>query len=164
MFARHLVGMATAWLVVLAETVAGYLGLLSYALVTDADPGGPLAGPLLVLIAAVLGLVLLPLLFLPAVAVAEAAGRRRGVVATSALAGAAAIVLAVGYAVAASVATDVPAARIPVATDVPAARIPVVAGFAALAVLPPTVAYALAARGVGRLRSRLGWARRAVAR
>ncbi|PGH41147.1 hypothetical protein COO58_28040 [Micromonospora sp. WMMA1996] len=145
--------MATAWLVVLAETVAGYLGLLSYALVTDADPGGPLAGPLLVLIAAVLGLVLLPLLFLPAVAVAEAAGRCRGVVATSALAGAAAIVLAVGYVVAASV-----------ATDVPAARIPVVAGFAALAVLPPTVAYALAARGVGRLRSRLGWARRAVAR
>ncbi|MEU1964319.1 hypothetical protein ABZ541_04605 [Micromonospora sediminicola] len=153
MIFRHLVGMATAWLVVVAETVAGYLGLLSYALVTDADPGGPLAGPLLVLIAAVLGLALLPLLFLPAVAVAEAAGRRRGVVATSALAGAAAIVLAVGYAVAASV-----------ATDVPAARIPVVAGLAALAVLPPTAAYALAARGVGRLRSRLGWVRRAVAR
>ncbi|MFI7215477.1 hypothetical protein [Micromonospora maritima] len=153
MFVRHLVGMATAWLVVVAEAVVGYLGLLAYALVTDADPGGPLAGPLLVLIAAVVGLALLPLLFLPAVAVGEVAGRSRGVVATSALAGAAAIVLAVGYALATAV-----------ATDVPAARVPVVAGLVALAVLPPTAAYALAARGVGRLRGRVGWGRRAVAR
>ncbi|MEE3917724.1 hypothetical protein V2I01_00215 [Micromonospora sp. BRA006-A] len=53
--ARHLAGAVAAWLVVVAEAVAGYLGLLAYALVTGADPGGPLAGPLLVLIAALLG-------------------------------------------------------------------------------------------------------------
>ncbi|GAA3768253.1 hypothetical protein [Micromonospora maritima] len=153
MFVRHLVGMAAAWLVVVAEAVVGYLGLLAYALVTDADPGGPLAGPLLVLIAAAVGLALLPLLFLPAVAVGEVAGRSRGAVATSALAGVAAIVLSVGYAFATAV-----------ATDVPAARVPVVAGLVALVVLPPTAAYALAARGVGRLRDRVGWGRRAVAR
>ncbi|MDX5460696.1 MULTISPECIES: hypothetical protein [Micromonospora] len=74
--ARHLVGAAAAWLVVVAEAVAGYLGLLAYALVTGADPGGPLAGPLLVLIAALLGVAALPPLFAPAVALGEAAGRR----------------------------------------------------------------------------------------
>ncbi|WP_431876163.1 hypothetical protein [Micromonospora marina] len=135
--ARHLAGAAAAWLVVVAEAVVGYLGLLAYALVTGADPGGPLAGPLLVLIAALLGVAALPLLFAPAVALGEAAGRRRPGPAL-AFAGLVAVVLATGYAVA-----------VAVATDVPGARVPLVAGIAALLVLPPTVAYASTARGVG---------------
>ncbi|MFC0097932.1 hypothetical protein ACFFKH_10355 [Micromonospora marina] len=35
------------------------------------------------------------------------------------------------------------------ATDVPGTRVPLVSGIAALLVLPPTVAYASTARGVG---------------
>ncbi|MEH0826764.1 MULTISPECIES: hypothetical protein [Micromonospora] len=136
--ARHLAGATAAWLVVVAEAVVGYLGLLAYALVTGADPGGPLAGPLLVLIAALLGVAALPLLFAPAVALGEAAGRRRTGPAL-AFAGLVAVVLAAGYAAAAAV-----------ATDVPGTRVPLVAGIAALLVLPPTAAYALTAGGVGR--------------
>ncbi|MET7471769.1 hypothetical protein ACFYON_01615 [Micromonospora sp. NPDC005686] len=143
--ARHLAGAAAAWLVVVAEAVVGYLGLLAYALVTGADPGGPLAGPLLVLIAALLGVAGLPLLFAPAVALGEAAGRRRfgrGL----AYAGLVAVVLAAGYATA-----------VAVATDVPGARVPLVAGIGALLALPPTAAYALSAGGVG-------WAARLIGR
>ncbi|MBU8855907.1 MULTISPECIES: hypothetical protein [unclassified Micromonospora] len=135
--ARHLAGAAAAWLVVVAEAVLGYLGLLAYALVTGADPGGPLAGPLLVLIAALLGVAALPLLFAPAVALGEAAGRGRPGPAL-AFAGLVAVVLVTGY-----------AAAVAVATDVPGTRLPLVAGTAALLVLPPTVAYAFTARGVG---------------
>ncbi|MEU8072141.1 hypothetical protein AB0B20_20545 [Micromonospora sp. NPDC049151] len=136
--ARHLAGAAAAWLAVVAEAVLGYLGLLAYALVTGADPGGPLAGPLLVLIAALLGVAGLPLLFAPAVALGEAAGRRR-VGPALAYAGLVAVVLAAGYTTA-----------IAVATDVPGARVPLVTGIGALLALPPTAAYALTAGGVGR--------------
>ncbi|MEU7714317.1 hypothetical protein AB0B03_20470 [Micromonospora chalcea] len=135
--ARHLAGATAAWLVVVAEAVVGYLGLLAYALVTGADPGGPLAGPLLVLIAALLGVAALPLLFAPAVALGEAAGRRRAAPAL-AYAGLVAVVLAAGY-----------AAAVAVATDVPGARVPLVAGISALLALAPTAAYAITARGVG---------------
>lgn len=135
--ARHLAGAAAAWLVVVAEAVVGYLGLLAYALVTGADPGGPLAGPLLVLIVALLGVVALPLLFAPAVVLGEAAGRRRAAPAL-AYAGLLAVVLAAGY-----------AAAVAVAGDVPGTRVPLVAGISALLALAPTAAYALTARGVG---------------
>ncbi|MFJ1536948.1 hypothetical protein ACIODS_00235 [Micromonospora chalcea] len=135
--ARHLAGAAAAWLVVVAQAVVGYLGLLAYALATGADPGGPLAGPLLVLIVALLGVAALPLLFAPSVALGEAAGRRRAAPAL-AYAGLVAVVLAAGY-----------AAAVAVATDVPGTRVPLVAGVSALLALPPTVAYALTARGVG---------------
>ncbi|MCZ7476327.1 hypothetical protein [Micromonospora sp. WMMC273] len=149
--ARHLAGAVAAWLVVVAEAVAGYLGLLAYALVTGADPGGPLAGPLLVLIAALLGVAALPLLFAPAVALGAAAGRRRAGPAL-AYAGLVAVVLAAGYTAATAV-----------ATDVPGPRVPLVAGIAALLALPPTAAYALTARGVG-WTARLIRARAATAR
>ncbi|MBB5114974.1 hypothetical protein [Micromonospora echinospora] len=135
--ARHLAGATAAWFVVVAEAVVGYLGLLAYALVTGADPGGPLAGPLLVLIAALLGVAALPLLFAPAVALGEAASRRRAAPAL-AYAGLVAVVLAAGY-----------AAAVAVATDVPGTWVPLVAGISALLALAPTAAYALTARGVG---------------
>ncbi|MEU8332087.1 hypothetical protein [Micromonospora sp. NPDC048839] len=136
--ARHLAGMAVAWLVLVAEAVVGYLGLLAYAVATGSDVGGPLAGPVLVVIAAVLGVALLPLLFLPAVAVGEAAGRRRGTGRVVAVAAPVAVVLAATYAVAGAV-----------ATQVPAEYVPLVAAIAALVVLAPVVSYALTARGVG---------------
>ncbi|MFU8875040.1 hypothetical protein [Micromonospora sp. SL4-19] len=142
--ARHLAGMAAAWLVVVAEAVVGYLGLLAFALATESDPGGPLAGPVLVLVAAMYGVALQPLLFLPAVAVAEATGRQRGAGRVLALAAAIAGVLAAGYAVAAAV-----------ATDVSAGHLPLVAGIAVLLVLPPVLVYALTARGVGWMARRL---------
>ncbi|MCZ7428532.1 hypothetical protein O7607_22565 [Micromonospora sp. WMMA1949] len=135
--ARHLAGAVAAWLVVVAEAVAGYLGLLAYALVTGADPGGPLAGPLVVLIVGLLGVAALPLLFAPAVALGEVVGQRRAAPAL-AYAGLVAVVLAAGY-----------TAAVAVATDVPGDLVPLVAGISALLALAPTAAYALTARGVG---------------
>jgi hypothetical protein len=74
--ARYVIGAGIAWAVFTVQGLLVYLGLLAYALVADVGTGGPLAGPLLVLVAAVLGAVLVPLLFLPSVALGEAAGRR----------------------------------------------------------------------------------------
>ncbi|MFG1837460.1 hypothetical protein ACGFH8_03380 [Micromonospora sp. NPDC049175] len=136
--ARHLAGMVVAWLVFVAEAIVGYLGLLAYAVATGSDLGGPLAGLLLVLIAAVLGVALVPLLFLPAVAVAEAAGRRPGTGRVVAVAAPVAVVLAAAYAVVGAI-----------VTRVPAEYVPLVAVIAALIVLAPVVLYALTARGVG---------------
>ncbi|SBT43912.1 hypothetical protein [Micromonospora auratinigra] len=144
---RHLVGMAVAWSVVVAEAVVGYLALLGYAVATDSDPGGMFAGPVLVLVAAMYGVLLQPLLFLPAVVVAETAGRRRGTGRVLAVTAAVAATLAVGYAIAGSV-----------ASDAPAGEAAAVAAIAALLVLPPALAYAVAARGVRWTARR--WARR----
>jgi hypothetical protein len=74
--ARHVIGAGIAWAVFTVQSGVIYLGLLAYALIADADTGGPLAGPLLILIAAVVGAGLVPLLFVPSVALGEAAGRR----------------------------------------------------------------------------------------
>jgi hypothetical protein len=145
--------MAFAWLVGLLEALVAYLGLVAYALAAGADPGGPLAGPLLVLLAALLGAALVPLLYLPAVAAAEALGR--GTPAVTALSAAVAAVLGATY-----------ASGIALATDVSPASLPAVAGVAAFAVLPPVVGYALTARGVGfaaRLLARRSGAAGAVA-
>ncbi|SCF39159.1 hypothetical protein GA0074695_6497 [Micromonospora viridifaciens] len=49
--ARHLAGGAAAWLAFVVQGAVIYVGLLVYALATGADAGGPLAGPLLVLLA-----------------------------------------------------------------------------------------------------------------
>ncbi|MEV4764347.1 hypothetical protein AB0J89_17170 [Micromonospora chokoriensis] len=136
--ARHLAGMAAAWLTFVAQSVVGYFGLLAYAVVAGSGLGGPLAGPMLALAAAVAGVALLPLLFLPAVAVGQAVGRRRGTGRVVALSTIVAVVLAIGYAVVGAV-----------LTEVPAGYVPVVAGVAALLVLAPVVLYALTAEGVG---------------
>ncbi|MDG4811247.1 hypothetical protein O7634_31220 [Micromonospora sp. WMMD1120] len=135
---RHLAGMAAAWLVFVAEAMVGYLGLLAYALVTGSEVGGPLAGPMLVVIAAVLGGALVPLLFLPAVVVAEARGRRRGTAGVVGPAVFVAVVLAAAYAVGAAA-----------VTQVSAGHLPLVAAVAALLVVAPVVLYALTARGLG---------------
>ncbi|MGC4896172.1 hypothetical protein [Micromonospora sp. DT31] len=148
---RHLAGMAAAWLLFVAEVVVGYLVLLAYALVTGADPGGPLAGPLLVLAAAVCGVVAVPLLFAPAVAVGEVVGRRRGTAAAGvALAGVVAVVLAAGYTALGVTAVGAPGEWFPL----------VVSGGALLA-LPPTIVYALTAGGIGWFAGRVA-RRRAV--
>ncbi|MEU5963484.1 hypothetical protein ABZ777_19960 [Micromonospora parva] len=136
--ARHLAGMAVAWLVFVAEAIVGYVGLLAYALATGSGLGGPLAGPMLALTAAVLGVALLPLLFLPAVTVAEALGRRRGTGRVVALAALVAVILAAAYAAVGAL-----------VTQVSAGYVPVVAAIAALLVLAPVVLYALTACGLG---------------
>lgn len=74
---RHLAGAAGAWLTFCVEGVVTYLGLLGYAWATGANPGGPLAGPAVVLAAAVAGGALTLLVLLPSVAVAEVTGRLR---------------------------------------------------------------------------------------
>ncbi|MGC4834762.1 hypothetical protein ACLQ3D_09700 [Micromonospora vinacea] len=135
---RHLAGVVAACLALVAEAVLGYLGLLAYALATGSGVGGPLAGPMLVLIAAVLGVVLIPLLFLPAVAVGEAVGRHRGTGRVVVLAALVAVVLAAGYAVAGAI-----------ASGVSAGYVPLVAGIAVLLIVAPVVLYALTARGLG---------------
>ncbi|RZT79813.1 hypothetical protein EV382_3053 [Micromonospora violae] len=137
--ARHLAGMAVAWLVFVAEAIVGYLGLLAYALVTGSGLGGPLAGPLLAVVAAVLGVALLPLLFLPAVVVAEAVGRRQGTGRVVRLAALVAVVLAAGYATVGAI-----------VTRVSAGYVPLVAAIAALLVLAPVILYALTVRGLAR--------------
>lgn len=75
---RYLGGAVAAWIAFTAQGVIVYLGLLVYALITGADAGGPLAGPFIVLLAAVLGAILIPVLYVPTVVVVEIAGRRVG--------------------------------------------------------------------------------------
>ncbi|MGI5421899.1 hypothetical protein [Actinomadura luteofluorescens] len=88
------------------QGVVIYAGLLACAAVADADTG-PLAGPLLVLFAGLVGVLLMPLLFLPASVIGEAAAKSGRLLTkwlvTSAIAG----VLAMGYVFPAAVATDV---------------------------------------------------------
>ncbi|BFU45538.1 hypothetical protein KRMM14A1004_37750 [Krasilnikovia sp. MM14-A1004] len=57
------------------------MGLLVFALMTDADAGGPLAGPFLVLVAAALGGVLTAAVLFPSLLIAEKVGRLRWLVA-----------------------------------------------------------------------------------
>jgi hypothetical protein len=104
--ARHGIGAGIAWAVFTVQGVLVYLGLLVYALATDNDTGGPLAGPFVVLLAAVAGAALVPLLFVPAIALGSA-GRRGGPAARLAItAGTAALLVAV-YVGGVCAATDV---------------------------------------------------------
>ncbi|GAB1645830.1 hypothetical protein [Krasilnikovia sp. MM14-A1259] len=79
--ARHIAGAAAAWLVFCVEGAAGYAGLLVFAGVTGADPGGPLAGPFLMLVAAVVGGAVTSLALLPSVVIGEVIGRLQWLVA-----------------------------------------------------------------------------------
>ncbi|GIJ61321.1 hypothetical protein [Virgisporangium aurantiacum] len=65
-----------AWLVFVIEGVLLYGGLLVAAVAFDRDTGGPLAGLLLVALAAVLGIVVTALVCVPAAALGHLAGRR----------------------------------------------------------------------------------------
>lgn len=75
--AGYLLGALIGWFVFVVEGAVTYLGLLVYAAVTDADLGGPLAGPMLVLLAAAAGVAAVPLVLVPAVGAGEFAARRR---------------------------------------------------------------------------------------
>ncbi|TDD63534.1 hypothetical protein E1293_43095 [Actinomadura darangshiensis] len=104
---QHLVGALVACSAFVVQGVIIYAGLLACAVVADADTGGPLAGPFLLLLSGVVGVVLVPLLFLPASVIGEVAAKRgrlftKGLVAT-AVAGA----LAMVYVFLAAVATGV---------------------------------------------------------
>ena len=106
--ARHAIGAGIAWAVFTVQGVLVYLGLLAYALATDDDTGGPLAGPFMVLLTAALGAVLVPLLFVPAIALG-AAGRRGGLAARLAITAGTAALLAAVYVGGVCAATDVAA-------------------------------------------------------
>ncbi|TCB98569.1 hypothetical protein E0H26_09395 [Micromonospora zingiberis] len=85
--ARYVGGAVMAWIVFTVQGALAYLALLAYALITDTPSGGPLAGPFMVLIAAVLGAALIPLLYAPTLLVVELASRKVGPVARLLLAG-----------------------------------------------------------------------------
>lgn len=106
--ARHLAGAAAAWFVFVVQGAVIYVGLLVAALMADADLGGPLAGPLLVLLASVLGVALVPLLFVPAGLIGEVAAKGGRVPMKLLVAFAVAAVLATIYVAVVAVATDVP--------------------------------------------------------
>jgi len=75
--ARYASAAAAAWVVFLVEGVLLYAGLLVVALVFDQDAGGPLAGPLLVALAAALGIPLTALVCVPAVVLGALVGKDR---------------------------------------------------------------------------------------
>lgn len=130
MFVRtggHLVGAVVACLAFIVQGVIVYVGLLASAVVTDADTGGPLAGPITVLLAGVVGVVLAPLLFLPAGVVGDAAARSGRLLTKWLVASAVAGALAMIYVFLAAAAIDVP-----IANSLPASLL------GALSVLVPT--------------------------
>ncbi|MEU6073573.1 hypothetical protein [Micromonospora sp. NPDC047074] len=75
---RYVGGAAAAWLVFTLQGVLVYLGLLLYALASGTDAGGPLGGPFMLLLAAALGLVLIPVLYVPTLVAVEVVGKRVG--------------------------------------------------------------------------------------
>ncbi|WP_341718624.1 hypothetical protein QQG74_02265 [Micromonospora sp. FIMYZ51] len=95
--ARHLAGAAAAWFVFVVQTALVYLGLFAYAGVTNADLGGPLGGPFLVLLAGIVGAILVPLLFVPAGLIGDAAARSGRFLVKMLITSAAAMVLAAIY-------------------------------------------------------------------
>ncbi|MGB2566890.1 hypothetical protein ACPFP2_00325 [Micromonospora citrea] len=135
---RHLAGAVVAWVMFAVEGLACYLLLLGYALVSGAGAGGPLAGPVMVLAAALTGLVLVPLFVVPAGVVAELTGRRRGGLAgTLAAAGVAGVLTLLAVVGVALVAGGSPLGF----------AVACVVGV--LLVLPPTLAHAGIVRGAG---------------
>lgn len=104
---RHLVGAVVACAAFVMQSVVIYAGLLACAVVADADTGGPLAGPFLVLLAGVVGVVLVPLVFLPASVIGEMAVKRGRLLTTWPVASAVAGALAMVYVFLVAVATGV---------------------------------------------------------
>lgn len=108
---QHLVGALVACLAFVAQSAVIYAGLLVFAVVADADTGGPLAGPFLVLLAGVMGVVLVPLLFLPAGVIGEVAAKSGRLLTKWLIATAVAGALAMVYVLLAFVATGVSMAQ-----------------------------------------------------
>ncbi|MEU7803218.1 hypothetical protein AB0J14_26040 [Micromonospora arborensis] len=69
--ARYAGGAAAAWLVFTVQGIIAYLVLLVYATISNADIGGPLAGPFMVLLAGMVGAVLIPVAYVPTLVVVE---------------------------------------------------------------------------------------------
>ncbi|MEV5824938.1 hypothetical protein AB0L25_05120 [Spirillospora sp. NPDC052242] len=90
----------------IVESVVVYAGLLAYAVIADADTGGPLAGPFMALLAGVVGVVLVPLLFLPASVIGDVAAKSGRLLTKWLIASAVAGALAMVYVFLAAVATD----------------------------------------------------------
>ncbi|MFD0856477.1 hypothetical protein ACFQ07_29835 [Actinomadura adrarensis] len=114
MFVRvggHVVGAVVAWLAFVVQGAVIYAGLLAYAVIADSDLGGPFAGLLMVLLAAVVGAVLVPLLFLPASVFGEMAVKSGRLLPKWLVACAVAGVLAMVYVFVIAVVTGVPIAN-----------------------------------------------------
>lgn len=139
---RHLLGAVAAWWVFVAQAAAAYTVLFGLALLTNAPLGSPLAGPMTVLLAAVLGAILVPLLFLPAGLVGEAATKH----------GRLFLRLVTTFAVAAALAT-IYVVVVAVATDASAAGTTLACLSSMVAALSPTVAYVVLAHAMSRTSS-----------
>jgi hypothetical protein len=100
-------GAGIAWAVFTVQGGVIYLGLLAYASVAGAGTGGPLAGPFLIVLAALVGAVLVPLLFVPSIALGEAGGRTGGAATRLAITVGTAALLAAIYVGGVSALTDV---------------------------------------------------------
>ncbi|MCP2327896.1 hypothetical protein HDA40_006403 [Hamadaea flava] len=74
--ARYLLGAAVAWVLYPVTAALAYLALVVFATITDAGLGGPLAGPFMILAAALLGVALTVAVLLPTVAIGELVARR----------------------------------------------------------------------------------------
>ncbi|MFB4316562.1 hypothetical protein [Actinomadura sp. 21ATH] len=137
---RHVVGAVVACLAFALQGVVAYAALLVYALVTGTDTGGPLAGPFLVLLVGAVGVVLVPLLFIPASVIGEAAAKSGRLLTVWLAASAAAGALAMVYTFLVSLATDAT-----IATSLLASLL------GALAVLVPTALCVGVSRGALKL-------------
>ncbi|NUO61635.1 MAG: hypothetical protein HOV71_03120 [Hamadaea sp.] len=73
---RYLLGAAVAWVLYPVTAALAYLALFVVAAITGADPGGPLAGPFMILAAALVGIALTVLVLLPVVVGGELVARR----------------------------------------------------------------------------------------
>ncbi|GGM33207.1 hypothetical protein GCM10011608_17120 [Micromonospora sonchi] len=135
--ARHLAGAVAAWLMFVGQAAVVYLGLIGYALVANEGLGGPLGGLILMLIAAAVGVVLVPLLFVPAGLIGDAVAKDGRFIPKMLITCAGAAVLAAIYMAVVAVATGEPVA----------ATLWSCLG-AAGAVLAPTAAHVAVAAGV----------------
>ncbi|NYT95433.1 hypothetical protein [Salinispora sp. H7-4] len=140
--ARHLLGAVVAWWVFVAQAAVAYTGLFALAVLTNAPLGGRLAGPMTVLLAAVLGTVLVPLLFLPAGLVGEAATKH----------GRLFLRLVMTFTATATL-TSIYIVVVAVATDASAAGTMLACLGSMVAVLSPTVAYVVVAHAMLRTNS-----------
>ncbi len=74
--ARYAVAAGAGWIMYPIQATMIYLLLLVISLVTNQDFGGPFAGPFIVMLAALVGVPLVALVVLPAVAISELVARR----------------------------------------------------------------------------------------
>ena len=75
--ARYAIAAGAGWIMYPIQATMIYLLLLVVALVTNQDFGGPFAGPFIVVLAAAVGVPLVALVVVPAVAISELVARRR---------------------------------------------------------------------------------------